>query len=109
MGGTIRCKHGYILRDVGIIGQSGYLNQVVILQYAGKVRSDLDLEHKNGQCKTLIPRSVYDKIQAGGNFTHVFLKDKAEYDQYLKDHAERFQYMGLSGSPMSNGMYHLVF
>ena len=56
-------------------------------------------------------------IQRGANFTHVFFRDKAELDQYIKDHAERFEYiLGQSSGKVSDGLigkgcdlYRIVF
>jgi len=109
VGGTIRCKHGSVMElvvqdneNVVVSTPSCHNCHVCYNQDAGRTSSFM-------KCILGIPKEVYDKIQRGCNFTHVFFKDEVELKTYLKDHADRFQFIGRFYSILKDERYHLIF
>jgi len=107
MSGTIRCTHGVVMETVS---ENGGL-VVVSASERCHVRYNQDAGRTSTftSCSLSLPKEVYDGVLYGCNFTHVFFKDEAELKEYLKDHAERFQFIGHSSRPLKDGRYHLVF
>ena len=96
MGGTIRCS------------------------YDGCVLNLLEADHKGTgvsvlqcpQCgrNVTIPSSIYSNVvDGGGNFTHVYFSSKDELTAYLKEHADRFLFVGNSNSQISENLWGIVF
>jgi hypothetical protein len=92
MSGTIRCKHGHVLTEIG------------------RTEEVICLETEADDCSVELPLEVYENIQQGANFTHVFFTVKEAMDKYLKDHAERFQFVSHASAQLKPGSYwHLIF
>lgn len=89
MSGTIRCCHYKAMAVVSTNDESAQL--------------------KSECCELDLLLDILNSIMNGGNFTHVFLKDKEELDQYKKDNAERFHFVSSAVGPLDDGRYHIVF
>ena len=92
MAGTIRCKHGHVMYWKRCNVSFAALNS-----------------EQCEECYTLIPVEVYNSIQEGCNFTHVFFPSQKDAQKYLEENKEKFQFIGHNGSTLPDGQYHLVY
>ena len=95
MGGTIRCFNDGKVLDLLEISWKG--SGITILQCQDCNR------------KVTVPSILYTNILRGANFTHVFFSSETDLRTYLKDHKERFQFIGNSHSQISEDLWHLIF
>ncbi len=105
-GGTIRCKHGYVLSNTACIGIR-YDSSVVYLEATGK---DVPEDHKAcKECKPIIPLELYQNIEHGANFTHMFFESKEEMHKYIEQHVDSFRFISTSHKELPNGWIHFVY
>jgi hypothetical protein len=102
-GGTIRCKHGAVMR------LEKENDSMVVLSSENHFKNQPPACPIYGGCTIELPVAVYENIKQGCNFTHVFLSDEATEKEYKKEHADLFNFVGCCSDQTSNGLKHLVF